>query len=157
MGTLALVRRPEYPMVPGAANEVSDVGGDDGRVATHHSPQRPCHILAWALRSLVAAPLVPDPVCTVVLGCKHMWHGRYVVWAVHDMGGIWHGWYVAWVGGTWHGWYVAWVGGTWYGRYVAWAAHVWTVHGVGSMWHGHSAHLVSCVHRRPGLQTRLAW
>ena len=74
MGTLVLIHRPGYPMVPGAAN-----------------------------------------IC--------------------GMGGMWHGLYMAWVGSMWCG---------------------WAVRGMGCMWHGPSTHLVSCVHRCPGLQTRLA-
>ena len=68
-GSFAIRRRP------GAANEVSEVGGDDDRVATH-IPQRPRHVRG------VGAPLVRYRACTVVLGLQT----RLVRWGVDDDG-----------------------------------------------------------------------
>ena len=48
---------------PGAANEVSEVGGDDDGVVTH-IPQRPCHVRG------VGTPCIRYRACTVVLGLQ---------------------------------------------------------------------------------------
>ena len=61
---------------PGAANEVSEVGGDDDGVVTH-IPQRPRHVRG------VGAPLVCYRARTVVLGLQT----RLVRWGVMTTGG----------------------------------------------------------------------
>ena len=61
---------------PGAANEVSEVGGDDDGVATH-TPLRPRHVRG------VGAPLVRYGACTVVLGLQT----RLVRWGAMTTGG----------------------------------------------------------------------
>ena len=64
---------------PGAANEVSEVGGNDNGVATH-LPQRPRHIHG------MGAPLVCYRACTVVLGLQT----RLVRWGAMTTGGWQH-------------------------------------------------------------------
>ena len=61
---------------PGAANEVSEVGGDDDGVVTH-IPQRPRHVRG------MGAPLVHYRARTVVLGLQT----RLVRWGVMTTGG----------------------------------------------------------------------
>ena len=65
-----------YDRHPGAANEVSEVGGDDDGVVTH-IPQHPRHVRG------VGTPLIRYRARTVVLGLQT----RLVRWGVMTMGG----------------------------------------------------------------------